>query len=444
MEAWFERCDHPERVEYIISVHKTRIEEFLRHPPMNPGFGSLVVIRNDGEDTNVSQVNALAAKSTGKLMVGTMDDLFPPDHWDTLLLEAVPELDGEFVVHCSSRSPRDREPLINAGCMTRARYQRYGYLVHPAYESMFADDELTAVAYRDGVVIQRFDIEFDHRHPAHGTAEVDDVYLAENRAESYALGERIFRSRQAQGFPVSLTASTRRRIAIVIPGETFSARWVINTVELFSYALSQADAKLFGGYSSNPSVTRQAISKDLLCENFDFILWIDDDNILSGEQLQVMLATLEAYPEIDMVCGWCLVTQDGYEAQTRKVSAGMFDETGACVCFREKDVVSAKGLIDVQWTGFPAVLMRGSMLRRLGWQAFAHIPAAVEWGFFGEDVSFCKRAMEAGLTIVVDPRLKVPHLKLRDSNLSTSPDVYIRLDGDPVKPDISVEEEEVS
>jgi hypothetical protein len=207
--AWFENCDKPYQVQYILVVHKTRWDDFdsdLCDQPIFP-WAEVAFIQNTGLDTNISQVNRGWTAATGTVLIGMMDDLFPPPHWDTLLLDAIPDLDAPCVVHASSGSPRDAEPLINAGCCTRAWYDRLGYCVHPDYEecSMFADNDGTAQAYAAGVVIPRFEgpdaIVFDHRHPAFKKGEMDEVYAQHNAPENYAKGRAIFEKRKAMGFP---------------------------------------------------------------------------------------------------------------------------------------------------------------------------------------------------------------------------------------------------
>jgi hypothetical protein len=216
-QAWFDACDHPDQVQYVLTVHKTRWDDIMglsvgeaddyTNVYLHP-WAETLLIQNTGLDTNISQVNCGFRSATGTVLIGMMDDLFPPPHWDTLLLDAIPDLDAPCVVHASSGSPRDAEPLINAGCCTRAWYELHGYCVHPDYEecSMFADNDGTAQAYGAGVVIPRFEgpdaIVFDHRHPAFGKGEMDEVYAAHNAPRNYAKGRAIFERRRAMGFPL--------------------------------------------------------------------------------------------------------------------------------------------------------------------------------------------------------------------------------------------------
>jgi len=204
MEQWYQQCSDPQRVEYVLSVHESRLEEFMdneRGRLGHPAWGRFKVVTNHGPDTNVSQVNFAASHTTGKLIIGTMDDLFAPRHWDDLVIAAVPDIEGEYIVQFSTGSVRDAEPLINAGVLTRKRYERYGYIGHPSYESMYVDDDMSAVAVKDRVLVQRLDIEFLHKHPCFGKGEWDDIYALENRQQAMQQGYQNFTQRKAAGFP---------------------------------------------------------------------------------------------------------------------------------------------------------------------------------------------------------------------------------------------------
>lgn len=208
MRAWLDACDHPEAVEYVVSVHHSRIAEFYQQFWANTlgrtsEWGKFTVVRNTGADSNASQVNLVNAASTGQVIVGVMDDLFPCPHWDTQVLEAIGDPEAECLLHVSSGSTRDQEPLINAGAITRAYYERLGgTVIHPSYDGMYGESELTYFAYqRDKVVKQRFDILFEHRHPSFGKGEWDDIYRRHNRPEAYQQGRENFERRKAAGFP---------------------------------------------------------------------------------------------------------------------------------------------------------------------------------------------------------------------------------------------------
>src|SRR5258707_2447813 len=128
-DTWLSRADHPERIEYVLSVHESRVEAFDResaqHDAWFQGIG-FQFVTNHGRDNCVDNLNNAAKHSTGQLLVGTMDDYYPPEHWDTLISTAFYlEADAhgfpysglqpdEMILLCSSGATpeRDRELMI--------------------------------------------------------------------------------------------------------------------------------------------------------------------------------------------------------------------------------------------------------------------------------------------------------------------------------------------
>jgi len=215
------------------------------------------------------------------------------------------------------------------------------------------------------------------------------------------------------------TPGARKSIALCIPGETFSAAWVMGLVKTLPALNREHDMQVVNVFSSNPSVTRQTIVRTLLSNSrtFDYVLWLDDDNVISEEHVKLLLEVMDTYPDIDLVAGWCDITRGQYDHGDNTVSCGLLNKEGRCDHFAHEEIGNAHGLVSIDWTGFPCVMMRGSLIQRLGPKSFSNISDdSLEWGFFGEDVSFCKRAREIGAVMVMDPRIKVPHLKLRDAN----------------------------
>ena len=127
------------------------------------------------------------------------DDFVAPPGWDRLILEEIPNTSHEAVVRVSDGIRNDA--LMCMAILTRKRYERFGYVFHPSYQSMYSDNEFTEVAYRDGVVIDATHIVFEHRHPLAGKAQWDKTYLESNSQERYASGRANFEQRKLKGFP---------------------------------------------------------------------------------------------------------------------------------------------------------------------------------------------------------------------------------------------------
>ncbi len=211
----------------------------------------------------------------------------------------------------------------------------------------------------------------------------------------------------------------RQTIACILPGEVFSQAWVGAWTELLHNLLPHYSVSPMFGHSSIVYFTRQAMLDALraLSPHPDLILFIDDDQILTVEGLRTLVRDLEERPELDGVAGWAWCEQNSYGNSMPMLSCGIFNRDGKSERLKFEEMVAmANDLIPISYSGFPAVLMRGSVLDRIGDRAF--MPVLDEelfppYGMSGEDVAFFIHAREKGLKFAVDRRVKVPHLKLR-------------------------------
>ncbi len=136
--------------------------------------------------------NTAAVKCNGALLVQMSDDFHPPVHWDTLILDRIPDLSAPAVLAVSDGTRTDE--LLCMAILTRARFLQQGFMFHPDFEpaAMYSDNYFTERAYRDNVVIEARDIIFEHRHPVFGKAPMDATYAAQNAPEKYAAGKLIY------------------------------------------------------------------------------------------------------------------------------------------------------------------------------------------------------------------------------------------------------------
>ncbi len=468
-EQFFATCDHPESVEYIIAVHDSRWEKFWQIGEfegwVTPGnwavpmelagsaFATLrngqrcKVVRNTDRDCVVDQINTAAEHSHGKLISGVMDDLRAPEHWDTLLLEGVGypwrnaeqcgsrALDVELIILCGSGATpeRDRELMI-CGALTRKRYERYGFILDPDFESMYSDNWQRHVARRDEAaglvrIIERLDIQFDHQHPSLTGGPADEVYGLQNRPEAYLAGSVTLHQK----------VTGCRVMVACLPGESFRSEIVGSRFQLIDDLKARTQFGIVAPhwcYTSNVYSTRIELAEGALrfpsvTKADDLILWIDDDNAVDFQHVAWLMEDLERDPSLGVAVGWCWcensARQVGAEGDARWVmSAGRQDaDTLACLRFAGSDfdaaiergsfLISSEDIAPHNfWSGFPVVLMRRSVMEELGPLAFAPIvDGHAKNGFVSEDAAFFINAANRGIKSAVDIRCQVPHVKWR-------------------------------
>jgi len=434
-DAWLSNCDRPEDVEYVLVVD--RRWGFTPESVENtfPARKRLDVLEwNEGYRNYVSGVNTAAEEATGDILIVVADDQFPCEHWDARILEALNIIDPaeQILLAVSTGTPDEFERgIVVMPIMSRALYENWGYVFYPEYESMLADNDLCEHAKQDRVLVEARHLMFPHKHPSFDKTgwtgaefgRMDAAYQAQNSQEAYEIGWRTIQQRRANRFGSvvrdfgRIGTGRKPSLLVCVPGETFSRAWVEAWTALLPCIGKNFDLRgIVFGYSSSPDTTRQGIREDLMKTRADYVLWIDDDNLLSPEQLLLMLQDLEEHPEIAMVAGWA------WEADHNLISAGMFIGKDK-LCGRIEYHTLMDGphdLFRVEWSGFPGVFMRYKLLEAAGAKAFVKIPNEIApWYAYGEDISFCMRVQEH--LLVIDRRIRLPHLKLRDNQPTIPP-----------------------
>lgn len=431
-------------VEYILVVD----ERWGFSTEANHLDGPDKIVWNDQRRCCVDAWNLGAKQARGKVIILAADDVTPPEDWGRLLLEAL-AADGREL-DCESPTCRDFAIAVKTGTeavlnekpyptgllmLSKHRYDRLGYALAPDYTGMFSDIEFWLHASDDKAIIWAMDLEFKHDHPIlrmTNWKNADPVYAAQNADEDYVEGERLFRARAANNWqslflPAGAWAGfdpTRKTIAVCLPGEHFCSEWVCGWTGLLTQMLSKFNViPAFFTYSSNVYVTRNALYAALLkaLPKPDYVLWLDDDNVLRMDQLEMLIADMEAFPNAAGIAGWTLVQPKGVkELAKATLSAGMFDTGPVCypVTLEALDGAREAGqLIEVGYFGFPAVIMRYDHMLKAGANPFSPLDApGYGYGFMGEDAAFCYRLQKNApeLKFYVEPRIQLPHYKLAD------------------------------
>ena len=414
---------HPEDVEYILCVDERWGFPAGFCPPeiLTGRFG---VVWNQARKCYVDGVNTAAKASTGRILIVNADDQFACEGWDEKILAGGTlraAVDKEFVVRVSTGTPQEHERgIMVMPILSRVRYEKLGYVFYSEYESMYADNDFAAHATQDGVMIEARHLMFPHRHPlGDPSIPMDAAYEAQNRKEAFALGANIFARRQASHFGREPMPESKV-MAICIAGESFSMTWVLALMGLRDELTRNGwTVVMHSAYTTNVYVTRMLNCKSVResleqgVPRPDYVLWFDDDNIVNFPDVERLVEDLKERTEVSMAAGWCwIVSQND---NTVRVSCGNFSpDSSHLTHFDNLEWFQSREPRPVEWTGFPLVLMRFSMLDELGEEAFLpFLDKRLMFGVAGEDASFCKRAIAAGHMIIADPRVKVQHVKPR-------------------------------
>ncbi len=187
-------------VQWIFAVDQTDeetvhgITDFL----MAYQYPNVCMVINQGHQTCVAALNKAARVARGDILVDVCDDVGCPDKWDEIMRQAIPDPNKEVMVRFGDGQHSE---LCPHPVISRKRYEMCGYFMHPDYEpsQKFADEDATLRAIKDGVMVERLDVIFEHRHPAFGKAEWDEVYL---RSSKNKIGPEILWKHHPEKKPV--------------------------------------------------------------------------------------------------------------------------------------------------------------------------------------------------------------------------------------------------
>jgi hypothetical protein len=336
------------------------------------------------------------------VLVDVNDDLLPCEGWDAKLLAAIERAGGlnrDFVVKVSHG---DYHPeLITHPVLSRSYYERLGPS-DVGYLGYGADDELTARAYADGVVIEAPEIVWRHLDWRKGQRAKDAIDEWNGRPECW----------KARAETLARRLPLRKTLAVCTPGTPFDMRWLMEWDILYARLLSRYAVLRAYGASNNIYRVREACY-EAVCRLFagapDYVLWIDSDNPPKAEAVEWLLASMEAAesagPEnaVDIIGG-------GYRMNDDR---GLVAAGGELRLLTEEEVRNSHSLIECGFgIGFGCLLMRGSVMVALGAAAFAPKYIAGRSRPLDDDWSWCYCAREAGYKIWLHPMAWVEHLKL--------------------------------
>jgi len=200
LDRWFARAALPVNLSAVVCIDPPDAQAATVAVNGSRWRDQIQFVVNRGPRTCVAGWNEAARRCEGDVIVGVADDFDPPEHWDRRLTGVAPAgwWEEDRVVAVSDGNVTD---VFTLAILTRRRHGRFGYVFHPAYESMYADTEFTTVAGSEGAVLDGRALLFEHRHHDIGKRAKDAVDRRQVSRARWRRGERLFLARQQAGFP---------------------------------------------------------------------------------------------------------------------------------------------------------------------------------------------------------------------------------------------------
>lgn len=163
--AWMNACDNPLNVRTKIVVDSSLDYDKLAN------YDTMVYNGRSGGITKPLTFLTASLKhsnlSDDDIIIVMSDDFFPPEHWDTFLLEQFNQFNGCLNVY-DGGSEAVQKTLITIPIMTYKCLKTLNYIIYnPAYKHVFSDNELFDIVNElklMKVVDKAPEHTFEHRH----------------------------------------------------------------------------------------------------------------------------------------------------------------------------------------------------------------------------------------------------------------------------------------
>ena len=185
-QIWIERAKNPENVEHIFGIQADDTDSHLAFGEEDVANS---VIPPDWASSSVANWNAAAAVSTGDILVVIADDLTPPQGWDEQL-QNLP--DGDKIWACYVPDTLRQDGLMCHPVLSRALYNKRGYVFHPDYYGVFCDNDFSVRTALESTILQIPGLKWQHDHPINGTRPTDAIVDLQNSEASYKYGAQTF------------------------------------------------------------------------------------------------------------------------------------------------------------------------------------------------------------------------------------------------------------
>lgn len=195
LQGWVDKCDDLSRVHWLISVDA---DDTTMDRPWNlPSMCDMVVGSSSCKIDAINRdINELDVEWDAALVLSD-DMVCVRKGWDTAIEQGF-DSDDQLLWFFDGKQ-RD---ICTLPLMTHKYYDRTKYIYHPSYLSVFADDEQTAVARRDGCLKYIEEPIAIHRHPANFSDVKKDALYQRNETDAiWRKDQKNYKNRKARNFP---------------------------------------------------------------------------------------------------------------------------------------------------------------------------------------------------------------------------------------------------
>jgi len=202
-EEWFDLAKNPDSLEYLLCIDSKK-DLIPRTKIIKKNLKEFFYPLNDGKSVGpVAKINYASKHSVSDCLLFAADDLEIFKDWD-YDIENVTNWKKDAVLKITDNTEHVQQELhphlIVNPAISRSRYEKFGYFVHPDFYGNFSDFFLSFLAHKDNVVLENEKIKLFHNQSKYknqntdnpSKRSLDEFQWEMHKGESWLYGQETF------------------------------------------------------------------------------------------------------------------------------------------------------------------------------------------------------------------------------------------------------------
>jgi len=305
LEEYINKAKNLEHIAFLISLDTDdismnneniiiKLKEYQKKVKLIYFFGN--------SKTKIEAINADMGKVSGwDILLLASDDMVPVvNGYDTIVRKDMNDhfrdLDGVLWYNDGGQNNINTLSILG-----KKYYDRFNYIYHPDYISLWCDNEFTEVSKRLNKVYKSDQIIIEHQHPVYQKTNYDQLYV---RNESYYnIDQETYKKREVFNF--SLDDFNQKLFSILItsiPERIDNLKKIINKLE-FQILKNNLDKQVeILSFVDNRSRSVGLKRQNLLdVSEGKFISYLDDDDDISDDYVEKIIKAIKLNSNVDVI-----------------------------------------------------------------------------------------------------------------------------------------------
>jgi hypothetical protein len=184
--AWIEKASGKYPIEYILSLDD---DDTFTDQYFGMYEDTNVRVIKTASRSCVGAINEAARVSSGDILIVVSDDFECPLDWDRIIVKNM-DMSTPCALHVDD-GITNYSRILTIPIINRLLYDSLGYVYHPAFASMFADNHLYEIAERTAKIVKVNEL-FQHNHYTNRKRKKDATDHNHGSIERYNEGKSIF------------------------------------------------------------------------------------------------------------------------------------------------------------------------------------------------------------------------------------------------------------